>query len=305
MNIEDFRAQLEQMAGPEPSPTTAAREAVQRRVRTARRRTGAITATAAVLVIAIAVAGVHAAQDSPVRVRTLNSTTPTTPPECTTSPPTVPPADVPTDVAKWASNAPVVGVGALWAVRSILFGPEMYDSGVYRMKVSWLTRPFGIPSFSAHRLDGPGTFQGNGDQAIDQRGEWVASTLEFSAAGCWAVTVSYQGATISYQILVGKLPKRALRPKAGTITGTLRVVGGTVPGARQAVAGTIHVDGLSESWAGTTASDGTFTATALLPGSYAVTGTPDNEGGITCSVGDPVVVRAGETIDVNVTCNLP
>ena len=69
MNIDDFRAQLEQMAGPEPSPTADAREAVHRRARRARRRTGAITATAAVLVVAITVAGVHAAQDSPVRAK--------------------------------------------------------------------------------------------------------------------------------------------------------------------------------------------------------------------------------------------
>jgi hypothetical protein len=207
MNIEELRAQLEQMAGPEPRPTGDAREAVHRRVRRARRRAGAMTATAAVLVIAIVVAGIHVAQDSPVRVRTLESTTPTTPAECTTSPPTVPPADVPSDVAKWASDAPVVGGGALWSERSILLGPVLHDSGVYRMKVSWLTRPFGIPTFSARRLDGPGTFHGNGNQAIDERGEWVVSSLEFSAAGCWAVTVSYQDAAISYQILIGEPPQ--------------------------------------------------------------------------------------------------
>lgn len=300
MNIDDFRAQLEQMAGPEPSPTADAREAVHRRARRVRRRTGAITATAAVLVVAITVAGVHAAQDSPVRVRTLDSTTPTTPPECTTSPPTVPPADVPSDVAKWASDAPVVGGGALWAVRSILFGPVMHDSGVYRMKVSWLTRPFGIPSFAAHRLDGPGTFHGNGDQAIDPRGEWVASTLEFSAPGCWAVTVSYQDETISYQILVGDPEPSA----TGTITGTLLVAGGTVPGAVQAVAGTIQVHGLTQSWTGTAGSDGRFSAT-VGAGAYDVTGSPGDGGGMTCSAGARVVVRAAQTTDVNVTCNLP
>jgi hypothetical protein len=218
MNIDDFRAQLEQMAGPEPSPTADARAAVRRRARRARRRTGAITATAAVLVVAIIVAGINAAQDSPVRVRTLNSSTSTTSAPCTTSPPTVPQADVPSDVAKWASNAPVVGGGALWAVRSILFGGNTHDSGVYRMKVSWLTRPFGIPTFSAHRLDGPGTFHGNGDQAIDQRGEWVASTLEFSTPGCWAVTVSYQDATISYQILIRDSQQRS--STLGTIVRT-------------------------------------------------------------------------------------
>ncbi len=304
MNLDDFRAELEQIAGPEPSPTATAREAVRGRVRRARRRTGAITTMAAVLVVAIVAAGINAAQDSPVRVGTLEATTPATTTECATSPPTVPQADVPSDVARWASDAPVVGGGALWAVRSILLGPVMHDSGVYRMKVSWLTRPFGIPTFSARRIDGPGTFNGDGNQAIDARGEWVASTLEFSAAGCWAVTVTYQDETISYQILIHDAehpPPTAI----GTITGTLLESSGTVPTVRQAVAGSIHVEGRSDSWAGPTASDGTFTATELLPGSYTVTGIPDNGGGTTCSAGDAVVVRAGQTMNVNVTCNLP
>jgi hypothetical protein len=299
MNIDDFRAQLEQMAGPEPSLTADAREAVHRRVRRARRRTGAITATAAVLVVAITVAGLHAAQDSPVRVRTLESTTPTTPPECTTSPPTVPPADVPSDVAKWASNAPVVGGGALWAVLSILNGPVMHDSGVYRMKVSWLTRPFGIPTFSAHRLDGPGAFHGNGDQAIDPRGEWVASTLEFSEPGCWAVTVSYADATISYQILIGDSEQPA--STRGTIIGTLREIGGPPPGVDHGIAGTVHADGPSDSWAGTTGSDGTFSVT-VNAGTYSLTGSPS--GGGYCSGGAHVVVTAGHTTHADVICNV-
>jgi hypothetical protein len=303
MNLDDFRAQLEQLAGPEPSPTTAAREAVGRKVRRTRRRTGAITAAAAVLVVAIVVAGINAAQDSPVRVRTLNTTTPTTPTtaaQCTMLPPIVPQAEVPSDVAAWASDAPVVGSGALWTVRSLLSSGMAHDSGVYRMKIGWLTRPFGIPTFAAHRLDGPGTFHGDGNQALNEKGEWVVSSLEFSAAGCWAVTVSYQDSTISYDVLIGDAPPPSA-VATGTVTGTLRVEGGPAPGINHGVVGTVHVDGLSGSWAGTTTSDGTFTAT-VNAGTYKLTGSADG-GAMNCG-GGSAVVTAGRTTRADVICNI-
>jgi hypothetical protein len=205
MNIEDLRAQLEQVAGPERRPSGDAREAVHRRVRRARRRTSAITAIVGVLVVAIVVAGVHAAQESPVGVRTLGSTTASAPTgsECTLSPPTIPAADVPSDVASWAGGAPVVGGNGLWARASALSVPGIHDGTIWRLKIGWFTKPFGIPTFAGGRIDGPGVFHGNGDPAFDQRGEWVVSSLEFSTAGCWEVTVRYITGAITFRILVG------------------------------------------------------------------------------------------------------
>jgi hypothetical protein len=307
MNIEELRAQLEQLAGPEPSPTAGAREAVHRRARRQRLRMGAMTATATVLVVAIVVAGVHAAQESPVSVRTLTSTTASAPAglECTVIPPTVPAAEVPSDVSKWADDKPVIGERELWTIRSApAVRANRQPDGSWLLKFPWFTRPFGIPTFAGGRLDGPGTFHGNGDQAIDQSGVWVASSLEFSAAGCWEVTARYQTAAITFRILVGEPPKPSGQSATGTISGTLRDVGGTVPTASQAVAGTIHVDGLSESWSGTTASDGSF-ATQVPAGTYTVTGVQGNGGGMTCSAGGPVVVNPGKTTKADVVCALP
>jgi hypothetical protein len=300
MNIDELRAQLEQLAGPEPSPTEGAREAVRGRVRRARRRTTLVTAVAGVLVITIVVAGVHAAQDSPVGVRTLGSTTPTVPTgsECAVIPPAVPAADVPSDVSAWAHGGPVIGERELWTVRSapaVQINPQ--PDGTWLLKFPWFTRPFGIPTFTGARLDGPGTFRGNGDQAIDQRGVWVVSSLEFSTPGCWEVTARYQTSAITFRILIG-----GGRQSTGTITGALRVVGGPAPGTSAAVGGTIHINGRDGNLPLTTRRDGTFSA-LLRAGDYTVTGTARGSG-LTCSADNPVVVTAGHTTHADVICNI-
>jgi hypothetical protein len=305
MNIDDLREQLERIAGPAPHLTTEARRQVRGRVTSARRKRSAISGVSAIVVAALVAVGVRTATESKSSVRTINSTTASTAapgPQCDLGIATVPTDQVPSDVAKWASDAPVVGGGELWAVRSILSGPVMHDSDVYRMKVSWLTRPFGIPMFSARRLDGAGTFHGNGNQAIDPRGEWVASTLEFSTPGCWEVTARFDNATITYRVLIGDPPQPLT---IGTIKGTLREEGGPTPPLNRSVGGSVHVVGAGTSTEVITA-DGSFSID-LPPGTYTVTGSsPTYQFGEpdACHTNGPVVVTPRQTVNVVVICAL-
>jgi hypothetical protein len=67
----------------------------------------------------------------------------------------------------------------------------------------WFTRPFGIPTIAAHRLDGSGTFHATANEAFDQNGKWVASLLVFSTAGCWEVTGRYHASTLRFEARIG------------------------------------------------------------------------------------------------------
>jgi hypothetical protein len=182
----------------------------------------------------------------------------------------------------------------LWTVRSLLSRAPTLDQGTWRTKIAWFTRPFGIPRFGGRRLDGAGTFHGEGNAATDQHGTWVASSLEFSAAGCWEVTVSYENTKIVVRILVGA--------ERGTISGRLREVGGPAPGLDRSVPGTISIEGDSTA-VGASTSTGEFSVQVPV-GTYTVTGTSPlvNDGREKCVVSDPVIVESGRTTKVTVIC---
>ena len=262
---------------------------------------GASSAVAAGLVVAIVGVGVWNAQDSPVKVRTVPSTTPGAHEiECETGVETVPANEVPSDVAAWAGGEPVVGHGELWTARKLLSLAPTEDNGIWRAKIAWFTRPFGIPRIDGRRLDGPGTFHASADRADDQRGTWVASGLEFSQPGCWEVTASFDNSEIVFRILVGDPP----RPLAiGTIAGTLREVGGPPPGLNVTIPGTISVAGDATA-AATRTSTGSFSVD-VPAGTYTVTGTSPmiNDGRQQCVTERPVgrvVVVPDRTILVTV-----
>ena len=125
------------------------------------------------------------------------------PAACAASIVTVPKAKVPADVARWAGGAPVVGHGALWTIRSAINVPAARQpNGWYFLKFPWYARPFGLPSISGRRVDGAGSFRGDANQAVDARGVWVVSSLEFSHPGCWEVTSRYRHSTIRFHLHV-------------------------------------------------------------------------------------------------------
>jgi hypothetical protein len=291
MNVEELREQLELLSGPS-SATPEAREGVRRRVRRTRLRAGAASAVAAVLVVALLGLGVRDARRSPIDVRTVPSSTPVS---CDGDVGTTPPKEVPSDVAKWAGGAPVVGHGALWTIRSAIDVAPDHQGDVWRLKFPWFTRPFGLPKITGRRLDGPGGFHSHAGSATDARGTWAVSTLEFSAPGCWEVTAGYRNVGITFRILVGEPLGR------GTIAGTLREIGGRPPGLNRTISGTVSFEGTGESAAASTG--GTFSVDVAV-GTYTVTGTsPQYQGGLAqCHADAPVVVRRGHTTKVTVIC---
>ena len=98
---------------------------------------------------------------------------------------------MPKDVARWAQGRAVVGRRHLWTVRSALDVPPDRRPNGWLLKFPWYTRPFGLPRIDGRRLDGAGTFHASVNRADDQSGTWVASTLEFSDAGCWEVAARF------------------------------------------------------------------------------------------------------------------
>jgi hypothetical protein len=303
MNVEELREQLDQAAGPEQRVTPEAREGVRRRVRRSRRRMGAVSATAAVLVAVLIGAGVRAARNPMVEVRTVPATVAPAPPsDCRPGIGTVPKNEVPLPVFGWAQGAPVVGGGELWTIRSAIAVPAIHEQGTWLLKFPWFTRPFGLPQINGRRLDGPGTFRSDAGRADDQTGTWVASSLEFSVPGCWEVTARFDNAKLSFRILVGNPP----RPLAiGTIAGTLREVGGPAPGLARAIAGFLRVFNATGGWDGPTDGSGNFRVD-LPVGTYTVTGTSPvfGAGQYPCTAGGPVVVARGRTTTVEVICSI-
>jgi hypothetical protein len=241
MNIEELRDQLEQLAGPVPRATSAARAAVGTRVRHARRRrnllAGGTSVLAAALVVAIVAVGIGSTGGS-VKVRTTSpsATTAPTNPQCRFGAKVVPPNQVPAVVSAWNDGRGVIGGGALWTARRQ--NRPIHDGSIYRLKIGWYAIPFGLPTITARRLDGPGRATGDANQAINEHGKWVASAIELPSVGCWAITARYRHSTITFRELIGAPPE----PLAiGTITGVLEEVGGPAPGAAHGLAGTVNV----------------------------------------------------------------
>jgi hypothetical protein len=115
----------------------------------------------------------------------------------------VPASEVPRDVAAWANDRAVIGAGALWTERSALAVPPHYQQGAWYLKFPWYTRPFGLPTVTARRVDGPGMFWFSANRATDATETWVASNLVFSTTGCWEVTSSYRNSSLRFRIRVG------------------------------------------------------------------------------------------------------
>ena len=309
MNLEELRAELDQLAGPEVLVTADVRGAVRRRADRARRRFGAMAATATVVVgvlVAVLVSGaLRGGNNSNVVVLTV-PTTAAASDICAAHIATVPAKDVPVDVAAWARGAPVVGGGELWTIRSAIAVPATYvrtrnaPHGIWLLKFPWFTRPFGTPRLDGRRLDGPGGFGFDVNRAIDQEGAFVTSSLTFTVPGCWEVTARFDRATITFRVPVGNPP----RPLAiGTISGTLSEAGGPAPGFARTVAGFIQAAGPAGSWQGQTTGSGDFSVDVPV-GTYRVTGSSpvfDNNLRGACGGGTAVVTRA-HTTRVQVIC---
>ena len=269
MNIEELREQLEQLAGLPSRPTAEARDGVRRRVNRHRRRMGATSAMAAALVVAIIGVGVWNAQDSAVKVRTVPSTSSRAHEiGCETGVETVPANEVPSDVAAWADGEPVVGHGELWTARSLLSLAPTEDHGIWRAKIAWFTRPFGIPKINGAPARRPRHLHASTPIRDRPEGNLGRVGVSSSRPGCWEVTASFDNSQIVFRILVGDPP----RPLAiGTIAGTLREVGGPAPGLDRAIPGTITAEGDTTAVA-TTTNTGDFSVDVPV-GTYAVTGT--------------------------------
>jgi hypothetical protein len=311
MNLDELRAELDRLAGPEVLATDDVRGAVRRRADRARHRFGAMAATATVVVgvlVAVLVgAALRGGDSSNVDVLTVPPTT-AVGPACGAHLATVPAKDVPPDVAAWAQGAPVVGGGALWTVRSAIDVPAVSvrtpnaPRDVWLLKFPWLTRPSGLPTIAGRRLDGPGGFAFDVHRAIGGRGAFVTSSLTFTVPGCWEVNARFGGATISFRILVGNPP----RPLAiGTIAGSLREVGGPSPGLNRPISGFVRIFNATSGWDGPTEGDGNFRVD-LPAGTYTATGTSPavGAGQYPCAAGGSVVVTPGRTTSVKVICSI-
>jgi hypothetical protein len=190
MNDHDLHNALVELAGPPAAADAAARGAIARRVRSARRRIGALS-TAVVLVLAVGAAGIaqSAASDS-----STNNVVAGRPARCRTQlPPAVPRSRVPAAVRAWAGNRAVVGGGSLWTVRRNLRQVPVREGAIRRLKLGWLVLPAvaggGVPTLNAERLDGPGRVTGEAGEAFNHQGRWVASTIELvGARTCWQIT---------------------------------------------------------------------------------------------------------------------
>jgi len=120
---------------------------------------------------------------------------------CASTMTAVPSDRVPSDVAH--GQQPVVGSGALWTIEAALRLHGDHQLRGWVIKMPWFTRPFGIPTIAARRLDGMGTFHATANEAFDQNGKWVASLLVFSTAGCWEVTGRYHASSFRFEARIG------------------------------------------------------------------------------------------------------
>jgi hypothetical protein len=311
MNIEDLRDQLEQAAGPVPRATSAARAAVGERVRRARRRRnlmgGGASVLAAALVLAIIAVGVGLnGNNDDVRVGTTSPspTTATANPQCRFGAKAVPRNQVPAVVSAWNDGRAVIGGGALWTARRQ--NNPIHDGSIYRLKIGWYAIPFGLPTITARRLDGPGRATGDANEAINEHGKWVASAIELPSAGCWEITARYRHSPITFRQLIGNPPE----PLAiGTISGVLQEVGGPAPGAPRPVTGTIQIDNTTTDVhevgvAVETDAHGRFRIDVPAGAHNLVATSPQYQGGRSNCTAGTVIVRTGATVHVDVDCQI-
>jgi hypothetical protein len=106
-------------------------------------------------------------------------------------------------VAAWSRNKAVVGQGALWTLRSALDVPVELQRGSWYLKIPLYTKPFGLPTVSARRLNGAGSFRFIANPAFDASGKWISTQLLFSTAGCWDITGTYLASSMHFRLRVG------------------------------------------------------------------------------------------------------
>ena len=97
----------------------------------------------------------------------------------------------------------MAGGGALWTLRSAFDFPADVRDGTWSMKIPWFTKPFGLPTITARRLDGVGTFRSEPNAAFDASGKWVSGGLQFSAPGCWEITSRYRESSLRVRLRIG------------------------------------------------------------------------------------------------------
>jgi hypothetical protein len=206
MNTDELRTELDAIAGPPPAPTRAARDAVDRRVRRLRRRTGLVTGGLAVIVGVVLAAGALDATSGsggPPDVVVSPASD-----SCRRLPRAVPGRVVPPEVRRWADGARVVGHDSLWSVRRLLDGAAVREASVERLKIGWFVVPPGpdaaAPVVSAREVGGPGRAIGSANLATDANGTWFASTIELPASGsCWEITARHGDDVIRFRRSVG------------------------------------------------------------------------------------------------------
>jgi hypothetical protein len=186
-------------------------ERAYRRGYALRRRRRLTEAGAALAAIAVVVAGVATLRSDHRgrKVSVVQPSTTTVAAQCDANV-AVPAADVPSDVAAWASGRPVIGGGALWSPLLATRVGVSVNGTSYDLKFPWFTKPVGLPRIDARRLDGASSFHADANLATDARGTWVSSTLQFSAPGCWAVTARYSGSTLRFRIAVAPHPSKVV-----------------------------------------------------------------------------------------------
>jgi hypothetical protein len=104
----------------------------------------------------------------------------------------------------WAYGKRVIGGGSLWTIRSAVSVPAVHYGTGWHLKFPWYTRPNGLPRVDGHRLDGPGKFHYDVNRALDGRGAFNTSTLDFSVPGCWQVTGQYRTSRLRFNLSVGR-----------------------------------------------------------------------------------------------------
>ncbi len=199
-------------------------ERAYRRGYALRRRRQFTVTVAALAMIVVAVSAVFAtSRPSERRTLTVAPTTTTAPAACATAPPVVAASEVPDEVKALTDGRPVIGVTHLYTVRSALDAAAIRDADGWKLKFPWFPTPFGLPRIQGHRVDGTGTFRSEADKATVPTGDFVASSLRFSDAGCWEISAFFfdPSELLTFRLQIGD----ASAPRENELQRALRAFG--------------------------------------------------------------------------------